>query len=51
VKRYSQLVKAYAKDHEAVEARWKQAGPYLKYEEFWSKYLELDTYQHGADVK
>lgn len=51
VKRYNKLVKEYAKNHETVEARWKQAGPYLKSEEFWSKYLELDTYKHGADAK
>ena len=51
VKRYKQLVKEYDKNHEAVEARWEQAGPYLKSEEFWSKYLELDRYAHGADVK
>lgn len=44
MKRYNKLALRYKKERKAVEERFKEAGAYLKSEEFWTKYLELSKY-------
>lgn len=45
IKRFEQIKKRYAKEHAQIEQQWREAAPYLKSDEFWSEYLELDSYQ------
>lgn len=45
MKRFRAMVREYEKTHEEVEARYAAASAYLKSDEFWAKYLELDKYQ------
>ena len=47
MKRFRQVVRAYEANHEEVEARYAAASSYLKSDEFWAQYLELDKYQRA----
>ncbi|MDO4798463.1 MAG: glycosyltransferase [Coriobacteriales bacterium] len=49
MKRHAQVVKDYQKQRTEVEARWREAGPYLKSDEFWATYLELDKYARESE--
>ena len=49
MKRFRNLTLRYHKEHEQVEQRWREAGPHLKSDEFWSTYLELDKYGRKED--
>lgn len=49
MKRYHTLTRRYAKEQETVAASWQEAGPYLKSDEFWATYLELDKYTHESE--
>jgi len=42
MQRYKKTVSNYKKHHEEVEQEYSMVGDYLKSEEFWKKYLEID---------
>ena len=43
MKRYRTLKRRFEREHDEVAARYAERGDYLKSDEFWAKYLELDN--------